>query len=76
MYQLTASPDPIRRLSDDAFIPADEGNRDYREYLEWLAEGNTPEPAPVPPVVVPAPDPRDAVIASLEARLAALEAKA
>tara|TARA_R110002012_G_scaffold219189_1_gene390684 strand:- start:196 stop:576 length:381 start_codon:yes stop_codon:yes gene_type:complete len=25
-------------------IPSDPANTDYREYLEWLAEGNTPLP--------------------------------
>ena len=47
MYQLTTSTS-IKRLSDGAFIPNDPGNRDYREYLDWLDAGNTPEPAPAP----------------------------
>jgi len=48
MYQLTTSTSIIR-LSDGATIPNDPGNRDYREYLEWLEAGNTPEPTPAPP---------------------------
>ena len=48
MYQLTTGTS-IKRLSDGAFIPNDPGNRDYREYLDWLDAGNTPEPAPAPP---------------------------
>jgi hypothetical protein len=35
----------VERLLDNAFIPFDEANTDYAEYLKWLAEGNTPLPA-------------------------------
>lgn len=33
----------IRRDSDGACIPMNESNKDYKQYLEWVAEGNTAE---------------------------------
>lgn len=30
---------------DQLVIPFDTANVDYQEYLEWLAKGNTPQPA-------------------------------
>lgn len=49
-YQLTPD-NTILRLADNAVIPFDPDNRDFCEYQEWLAAGNTPEPAPalIPP---------------------------
>jgi hypothetical protein len=35
----------VQRLSDNAFIPMNEQNTDYQEYLKWVAEGNEPLPA-------------------------------
>ena len=32
----------VVRLEDQVTIPFDNGNRDYQEYLNWLALGNEP----------------------------------
>jgi hypothetical protein len=42
----------VRRVTDGAWIPADPMNDDWRRYLQWLAQGNTPDPAVPPPAPV------------------------
>lgn len=61
MYKLTIG--WPQRLSDGAFVNPETN----QEYLQWLSEGNTPEPADTPP---PAPAPIDPV-EKLKAFLAA-----
>jgi hypothetical protein len=39
----------VLRISDGAVIPFAPGNTDYSVYVDWLALGNTPDPAPPPP---------------------------
>lgn len=51
-YKLTSGQCVIR-LCDMACIPMAEDNANYSEYLDWLAEGNTPEAAD--PLPAPAP---------------------
>ena len=44
-YKLIRQDEIVQRLTDKAFIPFDVANSDYQEYLDWLEEGNTPQPA-------------------------------
>jgi hypothetical protein len=44
-YQLAANGEAVIRLEDGAHIPFAEGNRDYAQYQEWVAAGNSPLPA-------------------------------
>ena len=56
-YQLTnnnlaADAQTILRESDGASIPPDPRNADDQNYLQWLAAGNTPDPAPAAPAPI------------------------
>ena len=44
-YKLLQDPKTVLRKADNIFIPFDEANTDYQEYLAWVAEGNTAEAA-------------------------------
>lgn len=48
MYKLTDY-NAVILIDGNVIIPFDECNTDYQQYLAWLDEGNTPEPADVPP---------------------------
>jgi hypothetical protein len=70
----------IQRDEDGAFIPFDEANVDYVDYLWWLYDGNEPNPPPADPTPpMEEPPPLDLVevhaqVQDIEARLSALEA--
>ena len=45
MYKWIETGRTVRLLPDDATtIPCVPGNGDYAEFVEWQAQGNTPEP--------------------------------
>lgn len=44
MAKYKLSGDGVQDIETGAIIPNDLGNRDWQEYLEWFAEGNTPDP--------------------------------
>jgi len=52
MYTLIDKTNRVFKINLDGSLtsfPADEANTDYAAYLLWLSEGNTPEPADIPP---------------------------
>jgi hypothetical protein len=53
IYKITDN--GVIKDGDGANIPNDPDNRHWREYLVWLADGNTPAAADPPPAPVAAP---------------------
>jgi hypothetical protein len=64
----------IQRDEDGAFVPFDEANIDYVEYLAWLDEGNEPTPYTPPATTLPETVPVEDRVATLEEQVANLEA--
>lgn len=67
MYKL-AKNNSIVRIHDNAVIPLDENNLDYQQFIQWMNDGNEPEPYVPPEPTVPA------AVTMRQARLALLNA--
>jgi hypothetical protein len=72
-YTLLEFPGTVRRDADGAFIPFDESNADYQDYLAWLDEGNEPNNYVPPSTPFIETVPVEARLDDLEERVAALE---
>jgi hypothetical protein len=69
MYRLTNFPSIIRVNDDGSItsIPFEPACVDYQQYLQWVAEGNTPEPYIPPPPPIPTTVTRFQALATLAA---------
>lgn len=49
-FLMSGEPTAVQKIngSETLNIPFDPANTDYQEYLAWIEEGNTPEPADQP----------------------------
>jgi hypothetical protein len=56
-YQHIYNSDAVLRYVDQATIPPEPANFDWQRYQQYVAEGGTTDPAPVPPD--PGPPPPD-----------------
>jgi hypothetical protein len=48
LYKTSSGSDAVVKTNEDGSTSSfifDESNPDYQAYLQWLSEGNTPEPA-------------------------------
>jgi hypothetical protein len=76
MYELTAFATILR--ADGANIPEDSRNKDYREYLAWVAQGNAPKQYVAAPTLPAAPTDVEllrAEVEDLQLKYAAVDAK-
>jgi len=55
-FKLTLNPECVFRIEDSTYITKSEYNSSWTAYEKWIAEGNEPLPADLPPVV-PVPEP-------------------
>lgn len=68
-YHLLPNSDLIYRVRDGASIPPEPTLPAYREYLAWVAEGNSATPLPTP---APSQEMQDVEVARNYAKLRAL----